>query len=414
MSPTRPAAASGLPAATDARGRTLGAEELAALERVIASGMLSAVWGTEVKALEAEMAGRFGLPHAVACSSGTAALHLAVAAADLSPADEVITTPISDFGTVAPILAQNAVPVFADVDAATGNLDPVAVRKAITARTKAIVAVHLFGAPAPIAELRAIADDHGLTLIEDCAQAWLTEVDDSGRLAGTVGHIGCFSLQQWKHITCGDGGLVITSDAARARRMRLFADKGWPRDENDRVHLFLGLNYRMTELQGAVARAQLAKVDEVVHRRRERAGQLAERLPALPGLHLPDPTGHAWWMFPLIVDPERVDAAAFAAGLQAAGVPATAGYLDRPLYANPALRTAPVFGESRYPLAGVPDRPDITYPEGTAPTAEQLITRTLVVLAWNERYTVQDVDDIASAIVSAYRAVASDSSDPAS
>src|SRR5688572_10099619 len=151
-------------------GRTLGEEEVAAAERVIRSGMLSSVWGTEARALEREMAELYGSRHAVSCSSGTAALHLAVVAAAPDPGDEIITTPITDFGTVAPILAQNAVPVFADVDPDTGNLDPASVAKAIGPRTKAILAVHLFGAPAPVAQLRELADKYGALLIEDCAQ----------------------------------------------------------------------------------------------------------------------------------------------------------------------------------------------------------------------------------------------------
>ncbi len=123
------------PSMAEAGGRTLGEEEIDAVTRVLRSGMLSSVWGTEVRALEAEMAQLHGVAHAVAASSGTAALHLAVAAAAPDPGDEIITTPISDFGTVAPILAQNAVPVFADVDPGTGNLDPDAVAKAIGPRT---------------------------------------------------------------------------------------------------------------------------------------------------------------------------------------------------------------------------------------------------------------------------------------
>src|SRR5690606_38474407 len=140
-------------------------------------------------------------------------------------------------------------------DPVTGNLDVESVRARITSRTRAIMVVHLFGSPAPVASLRALADEHGLMLIEDSAQAYLTRCP-AGRLAGTVGRIGCSSLQQSKHITAGDGGLCITDDAALARRMRLFADKGWPRDTDERTHLFLSVNYRMTELQAAVARAQ--------------------------------------------------------------------------------------------------------------------------------------------------------------
>jgi dTDP-4-amino-4,6-dideoxygalactose transaminase len=223
-------------------------------------------------------------------------------------------------------------------------------------------------------------------LIEDCAQAWLGTTA-SGELLGTFGDIACFSLQQYKHITAGDGGLALTADAELATRMRLFMDKGWDRS-GGRVHLMLGLNYRMTELVAAVARAQLGKVAEVVKRRREAAEQLMTALGGgLAGAGLPSLAGHAFWLFPLIVADNRV----WADALTAEGIPASAGYLDRPLYANPVFTGAPVYGTSRYPL-------DRDYPAGLCPNAEQLINRTLVVLPWNEAYTEADVDDIARAI----------------
>ncbi|MEV4160332.1 DegT/DnrJ/EryC1/StrS family aminotransferase [Nonomuraea dietziae] len=399
----------------DPEGRTLGDEEVAALERVIRSGMLNSVWGTEAKALEREMAQLYGSRHAIACSSGTAALHLSVVAAAPDPGDEIITTPITDFGTVAPILAQNAVPVFADVDPSDGNLDPSAVEALIGPRTRAIMAVHLFGAAARIDELRALADRHGLALIEDCAQAWLTELPargsglpaqgselpaqgageelrggvrgvGGGRLAGTVGDVGTFSLQQWKHITCGDGGVVITQDDELARRMRLFSDKGWDRAAG-RSHASLGLNYRMTELQAAVARAQLAKLDGVLAARRRTAAHLLKALEGLQGLRLPRPEGHAWWLFPLVV-PDG-GAGELAAHLGAAGIPARAGYLGEPLNRAPVWK-GPVYGGSRYPLEG--------YTPAACPEAERLVGETLLVIDWNEHYTDEHVELIAERI----------------
>jgi perosamine synthetase len=368
-----------LPGVLEPAGRTLGAEEREAVLRVLDSAVLCSTFGGEARALESEMAALYDR-EAVACSSGTAALHLAVAAVRFDPGDEVITTPISDFGTVAPILAQNGVPVFADVDPATGNLDPLAVEAAITPRTKAIIAVHLFGAPADIVALREIADRHGLMLIEDCAQAWLGTTAE-GELLGQFGDIACFSLQQYKHITAGDGGLAITADPELAARMRLFMDKG-------RVHLMLGLNYRMTELVAAVARCQLRKVAGVVERRRARAEQLVTALGDLEGLGLPVVAGHVWWLFPLIVpgDNQR-----WASGLAAEGIPSMAGYLDRPLYANPVFTEAPIYGTSRYPL-------DRDYHLGLCPNAERLIQETLLVLPWNEAYTKVDVEYIAEAL----------------
>jgi dTDP-4-amino-4,6-dideoxygalactose transaminase len=377
----------------DASGRTLGAEEIEAVTRVIRSGMLNSVWGSEVRALEREMAAYHGVAHAVACSSGTAALHLAVAAVAPEPGDEIITSPISDFGTVAPILAQNAVPVFADVDPHTGNLDPEAVAAAIGPRTRAILGVHLFGAAV---DLRAVAAAHGIPLIEDCAQAWLTRYPD-GQLAGTGGAIGCFSLQQWKHITCGDGGLTITSDTVLARRMRLFADKGWPR-EGARRHESLGLNYRMTELAGAVARAQFAKLPGVVAARRQSAQRLVEALSDLPGVHLPSGVGaHAWWLFPVVLGPPLTNQEV-AGKLAAAGIPARAGYLDEPLHCAPALNGTPVYGSSRYPLTVPPADRLPAYGRGAFPVAERLVDQSLLVIDWNERYTDAHVDEIAHAV----------------
>ncbi|MEV0310995.1 DegT/DnrJ/EryC1/StrS family aminotransferase [Nonomuraea fuscirosea] len=384
-------------------GRTLGDEEVAALERVIRSGMLNSVWGTEARSLEREVGELYGSRHAIACSSGTAALHLSVVAAAPDPGDEIITTPITDFGTVAPILAQNAVPVFADVDPSDGNLDPDSVAALIGPRTRAIMAVHLFGAPAGIAALRALADEHGLTLIEDCAQAWLTELP-GGALAGTGGHVGTLSLQQWKHITCGDGGLTVTDDDELARRMRLFADKGWDRAAG-RSHESLGLNYRMTELQAAVARAQLAKLPGVVAARRRTAVQLIEALRDLDGvldsgahelagagegrrvIRLPRPDGHAWWLFPLVLP--GGDAPELAGHLSAAGIPARSGYLQDPFNRAPLWRQ-PIYGTSSYPLDG--------YRPAACPAAERLVDSTLLVIDWNEHYTPEHVAAIAGAV----------------
>ncbi|MEU6998678.1 DegT/DnrJ/EryC1/StrS family aminotransferase [Nonomuraea sp. NPDC046570] len=373
-------------------GRTLGDEEVAAAERVIRSGMLSSVWGTEARALEREMADLYGSRHAITCSSGTAALHLSVVAAAPDPGDEIITSPITDFGTVAPILAQNAVPVFADVDPADGNLDPDAVAGLIGPRTRAIMAVHLFGAPARVDALRELADRHGLALIEDCAQAWLTELP-GGRLAGTVGEVGCFSLQQWKHITCGDGGVVITDDDVLARRMRLFADKGWDRAIG-RSHESLGLNYRMTDLHAAVARAQLAKLAGVVAARRRTAERLLAALKGVEGVRLPRPEGHAWWLFPLVLP--GGDAPELAAHLSAAGIPARMGYLRETLNHAPIWQ-GPIYGTSRYPLEGA-EGPTLACPE-----AERLVANTLVVIDWNENYTDEHVDLVAAAVLD-YRA----------
>lgn len=389
-----------LPSTNDAAGRTFGPEEEEAVLRVLRSGMLSGVWGTEVKALEREFAEMMGAVHAVSCSSGTAALHLAVAAVDPAPGDEIIVPPVSDMGSVLPILAQNAVPVFADLDPETGCLDPADVRRRITPRTRAILVVHLFGGAAKLRELREIADAAGILLIEDCAQAYLARERPEEPVVGTVGHLGCFSLQQSKHITTGDGGLVLTDDPQLARAMRLFADKAWPRDTGERTYLSFALNYRMPELSGAVARAQLRKLPEVVARRRRSAEQVSARIGALAGVSIP-PIGaeHSYWYYPLLVDGrDRAGARRVAAALSAEGVSCIAGYIARPLYTEPVLRAPSAYGGSGFPLQGT-----IEYPDGSCPQAEALIDHRLLVIPWNENFTDEQVDAISTAIEKVHR-----------
>jgi len=205
---------------------------------------------------------------------------------DLDPGDEVITGPITDFGTIIPILYQNAIPVFADVDPDTFGMDPEDLERKITKKTKAVMPVHLFGNPCDKDPILEIARKHSLYVIEDCCQAYVTEY--KGRWVGTLGDIGCFSLQQSKHMTCGDGGITITNNDDLAQRGRLFADKGWDRSMwGARAYFFLGLNYRMTELQAAVALAQLKKVKTVVERRQKNAALLSNMLKDIDGITPP-------------------------------------------------------------------------------------------------------------------------------
>lgn len=392
--PVREAA---FPDVTDASGRTFGAAEAAAAARVVASGVLWRVNGTEVPALEREFAELIGAPHAVASTSGTAALHLAVAAVDPEPGDEIIVPPITDFGTVIAVLACNAVPVFADVDPVTGCLTAETVAAKLSGRTRAVIAVHLFGGAAPVDDIVALCRPRGVAVIEDCAQAYLTVPAGGDTYAGVRGDLGCFSLQQSKHISAGDGGLTVTADAALAERMRLFADKGWPRATGERTHLFLGLNYRMTELVGAVARVQLTRLEEVVAARRSVARRLVAGLGDLPGLRVVAPSDvdrHAFWLFPVLLDTARlgVTNATFGKALAAEGIPVTAGYLDRPVHLVPALTERRTYGRSGFPIA------DRTYAAGDCPVAEDMISRTLLVLACNERFTDEDVADIVTAV----------------
>jgi perosamine synthetase len=396
-----PVRARAWPDVGDGTGRTFGVEELQAVGSVIESGVLWRVTGTQVDALEQEFARYIGCSHAVASSSGTAALHLAVAAVNPEPGDEVVVPPITDFGTVIAVLACNAVPVFADVDPMTGCVTPEAVAAVLSERTRAVIVVHLFGAPAPVEEIVALCRPRGVTVIEDCAQAYLAVPEGGDGFAGSRGDIGCFSLQQSKHISAGEGGLSVTDNERFAERMRLFADKGWPRRSGERTHLFLGLNYRMTELAGAVARAQLPKLAGVVASRREVARALVHGLQGLAGLHLAgDLERHSYWVFPLVIDPAVVGVGnrVYGQALVAEGLPVSAGYLDRPVHMVPVLSERRTFGASGFPLGSPPARHRFSYGPGQCPRAEEMVYSTLLVSACNERYTSADVEDLVSGI----------------
>lgn len=390
-----------LPSVEDASGRTFGDEELALLERVIRSGRLNRNGGTIVWQLETEFAAWAGARHCAASTSGTAALHLAIGALDLDPGDEVITTPITDFGTVIPILLQNGIPVFADIEPETWCLDPADVERKITPRTRAIIAVHLFGQPADLDPLLAIAREHGLVLIEDCSQAFGTRY--RGRPTGVQGHIGCYSLQQSKHLSAGDGGLTVTDDEALARRLRLFSDKGWPRGDGElRTHLFLAPNYRMTELQGAVALAQLGKLDGIIAARRAAAARLDACLSDLPGLRPPrtrEGDRATYWLYPIHFDAGAlgVTAAEFCRALQAEGIPASAGYVA-PMYQVPVLRELRTYGTSGFPFnSPYTARTGAEYREGSCPVAEAMATR-MIRLGICETLTEADLIDIDCAL----------------
>ena len=338
-----------------------------------------------------------GVPHTIACSSGTAAVHLGVAALDLEPGDEVIVPPITDIGSIVPILWQNAMPVFADVDLRTMVLDPSDVAAKISSRTRAIMAVHLAGQPCDMTALRTLSERHGLALIEDCSQAYWAEHE--GRLAGSMGDIACFSLQQTKHITCGEGGLVVTRNDAWARRALLFSDKAWPRDANTLGScrfLFLAQNYRMSELQGAVALGQLSKLHDSVERRRQRANELTALLKSSPEVSapfVPLNTRHSWWLYMLRVN-EGMPAKEFGDALVAEGVSAWVQYIVDPLYCSPMFTEQKTYGTSGYPLSAFSRQ---EYAQGLCPNAEKALSN-VIAIHWNENYTPEHVEQIAGAI----------------
>jgi dTDP-4-amino-4,6-dideoxygalactose transaminase len=244
--------------------------------------------------LEHEVAHRSGVRYAVAVNSGTSALLTILSALQIGPGDEVIVPGYTFIASMSTIVYARAVPVLAEIDK-TLNLDPADVERKITPRTKAIMVVHMLGNPARLDELRAVADRHGLFLIEDCAQAFGATYKGSG--IGSIGHAGAFSFNVFKTITCGDGGMIITDDENLYRRSFAFHDQGHsPNRKGVEVgrRPFLGLDFRMTELQGAVTLAQTRKVDRMLEHLRSNKNLYKSLIADLPGIEfreLPDPAG---------------------------------------------------------------------------------------------------------------------------
>jgi dTDP-4-amino-4,6-dideoxygalactose transaminase/predicted dehydrogenase len=344
----------------------VGWPELARLTRTIQSRQLNRTYGYQVTALEREFAALYGSPRAVASTSGTASIHVALGAIDPEPCDEVITTPLTDMGSIIPILACNCIPVFADVDPMTGNMTAESIAARITSRTRAVILVHLFGRPADLEPIVSLLSARGIPLIEDCSQAHGAEY--RGRKVGTFGDFGCFSLQQSKQITCGDGGLTLVNREALAARAALYADKGWSR-EVGREHLFLGMNYRMTELQAAVARAQLRRLPRLLAGRRAAADALTRRLDEIEGIIPPAGTQDAvssWWVYEFGLDIRSVGM-----GLDelyhllgAEGMQLMRRYLPCAAFEYQAMLHQHTYGKSRYPFSATdyvpPDIADYT------------------------------------------------------
>jgi dTDP-4-amino-4,6-dideoxygalactose transaminase len=322
-----------LPSDQEASGRSFGTEEVAELVKVIESGILTCTKGPACATLERRFSELLGAQYVIACSSGSAAVHCAIAAIDPEPGDEIITTPITDMGALAPILYQAAIPVFADVDPLTGNVTADTIAARLSDKTKAIIVTHLFGNPCETGPIIELACKHGIPVLEDCAQAYLAR--EGGKLVGTHGAIGCFSLQQGKHITTGEGGLCVTNDADLARRVRLFVNKAWGYGDPNPDHYFLALNYRLTELQGAVALAQLDKLVWGVEQRRKMAARLSEQIEGLAGIttprYAPDAV-HVFWRYCLWVNEKEVPGGspALGAGLKRQGIAAAPRYIQKP------------------------------------------------------------------------------------
>lgn len=375
-----------------------GAEELECLEAMLEQESLFYWNGAQTKLLTERFRQHYPLTHVMPCSSGTAALHIAVAATGIKPGEEVIVPPITDMGTVIGILYQQAVPVFADLEPSTYNLDPADVRKRITPKTRAIIAVHLAGNPARLRELRNLADEHNLILIEDCAQAWGAKLD--GRPVGTFGHIACYSLNDFKHIGCGDGGLVASSDERFGPVLQKYGDKAYDRVNGTKTPEFLAPNYRISEPQSAVGAAQMDRMVAITERRHALGTRLGQHIANIPGIipHEVAPEDFCTYWFYLLRLEEGAfscDRAQFAKALQAEGVLAGAGYIPMPLYQYDVFQNHNFFG-GQWPIrdAGLTA---MDYRKVSCPNAEAIL-KSCVYLRIHQGLDDAYVDGVARAL----------------
>lgn len=393
------------------RYNTIGEEERRAVNEVLDSGVLSqflGTWspdfygGTRVQALERAWEAHFDVAHAVSVNSATSGLYAAVGAAGVGPGDEVIVSPYTMSASAAAALVYGAVPVFADIDPVTYCISAETIAPKITPRTKAIVVVDIFGHPADMDPIMELARQHNLIVIEDTAQA--PGAKYKGRWAGTLAHIGVFSLNYHKAIHCGEGGVAVTDDPRLADRMRLIRNHAETvvkaKGETDIVNM-IGFNYRMTEIEAAIAFEQLKKLDPLVEKRQRNAARLTERLSRLPGITPPrivgDDTTHGFYLYVIQYDAalHGVPRAKVAAALRAEGIPVAEGYVE-PLYLQPVYQQRIAYGKDGFPFNYGGQANPIDYSRGSCPTVESMHFEKVLFSDYTHAgLSEQDVDDIA-------------------
>lgn len=372
------------------RYNSMGPKEVEAAAAVVRSGVLSqfiGCWepdffgGPKVQEFERACKICFGVSHAVTVNSWTSGLVAAVGAIGIEPGDEVIVTPWTMSASATAILHWNAIPVFADIEPETFNIDPESVLKNITAQTKAIMAVDIFGQSCDIDRIMEIAEEHGLKVIGDTAQAPGTF--NKGRVTGTMAHVGGYSLNYHKHIHTGEGGILVTNDDVIAERLQLIrnhaeavvAGKGVEDLSN-----MIGHNFRLGEIEAAIGIEQLKKLRRLVETRQKAAQKLTEGLQGLPGLRLPivkEGCTHAYYMYPMILDLELLGTtrAWILSALEAEGVQGlAAGYTN--IHRLPIYQKKIAYGRSGFPWTADFCKRDVNYAKGICPVAEDLHDRT--------------------------------------
>ena len=373
---------------------TIGKEELTAVTEVLETGVLSGyigargeafMGGPRVRAFEAAAAQFFGVKHVVAVNSWTSGLTASIGAIGLEPGDEVITTPWTMVATATAILQWNGIPVFADIDPASFNLDPASVEKCIRPRTRAIMAVDIFGQSCDMFALRDIANRHNLKLLGDTAQA--PGAQYYGKFTGTVADIGGFSLNYHKHIHCGEGGILVTDNDDYAARMQMIRNHAEAVVQGTDVNVLcnmVGSNFRMGEIEAAIACEQLKKLAVNIQSRQRIAAEFNRGLDGLAGLATPvvsEGCTHVYYIYGLILDTAAlgVPRDKIVAALTAEGVPGVgSGYQNVHLY--PMFQQRIAYGTHGFPWTSPHCTRDVTYERGICPVAEKLHAETFISL----------------------------------
>jgi dTDP-4-amino-4,6-dideoxygalactose transaminase len=368
---------------------SIGEEERIAVDEVMRSGVLSqflGCWhddfygGPKVREFENDCQKYFGVKHAITVNSWTSGLIAALGSIDLEPGDEIIVSPWTMCASATAILHWNAIPVFADIDKETFNIDPSKVEEKITPYTKAILAVDIFGQSADMGALMAIAEKHQLKVISDTAQA--PGARYKGKHAGTLAHIGGYSLNYHKHIHTGEGGILVTNDDELAERMRLIrnhaeavvGDKGVKKLNN-----MIGYNFRLGEIECAIGIEQLKKLDNLIHSRQQIADKLTKGLSDLPGLKtpkIPPDCSHVYYVYALLIDEKIIGCHrdVIASALQAEGVEISTQYIN--LHLLPMYQQKIAYGSNGFPwtaeFCNQKGRKPVEYSKGICPVAESL------------------------------------------
>lgn len=365
---------------------TIGDEEKRAVSEVLDSTVLSKYLGTwspdfyggpRVQTLEQEWSEYFGVKHAVSVNSATSGLYAAVGAAGVGPGDEVIVSPYTMSASATAALVYGAIPVFADIDPDIFCITPASIRKCITTSTKAIIVVDIFGHPADMDEIMQIARAHNLFVIEDAAQAPGARYHN--RYAGTLADMGVFSLNYHKTIHTGEGGVVVTDNDGLADRLQLIRNHGEVVVKNkgtQNIVNLIGFNYRMTEIEAAIASEQLKKLERLVIPRIEAADYLTERLGVLPGITPPvarKNVRHGYYLYVLRYDATQtgIPRNRFVAALNAEGIPMVEGYVE-PIYLEPVYQKRIAFGNDGFPFTYPGYKGKVSYDLGICPVTERM------------------------------------------